>query len=77
MQLEGVDHFKILEERIESLIQFITSLKEENKILRDKNRSLEEKLDKISGEMEDLKRSKGQARDRVLSLLQKIEGLDI
>lgn len=77
MQFEEVDYFNVLEERIESLINFIKSLKEENGILRDKNQNLKEKLTSLSGEIESLERAKDQARDRVVTLLKKIEGLDI
>ena len=77
MQLEEVDHFNVLEAKIESLIRFIKSLKEENEVLREKNQNLEREFTSLSGTIESLEKAKSQARDRVVSLLEKIEGLDI
>jgi FtsZ-binding cell division protein ZapB len=77
MQFEEVDHFNVLEAKIESLINFIKSLKEENEVLREKNQNLERKLTSLSGTIESLEKAKNQARDRIVSLLEKIGELDI
>ena len=76
-QGEDVDHFKILEEKVESLIKMIIVLKEEKESLTEKNQNLMEMRDKLSAEVEDLNRAKNEARNRIVSLLGKLEQIDI
>lgn len=76
-QGEEIDHFKILEEKVESLINMIILLKEEKESLIKKNGNLMEMKDKLTGEVEDLNRAKSEARERIVSLLEKLEKMDI
>lgn len=67
---EDRDYFVLLEEKIEKLIKYIQSLKEEKKILLDK-------LKALTGEMDLLKETNNQAKKRMVSLLEKIDHLDV
>ena len=76
-QGEEIDHFNLLEEKVESLIKMVMSLKEEKESLIEKNQNLMEIRDKLNGEIEDLNRAKSEARSRIVSLLEKLEQMDI
>ena len=74
---EETDQFKLLEEKIDALIKFIGALKEERESLIEKTRIQDEKIADMSGEMEHLRAVRDEAKQRVISLLGKIEQLDI
>jgi FtsZ-binding cell division protein ZapB len=76
-QGEEIDNFDLLEEKVESLIKMVMSLKEEKESLVKKNQDLMEMRDNLNGEIEDLNRVKSEARNRVVSLLEKLEQIDI
>lgn len=74
---EETDHFQLLETRVESLIRFTTSLGEEREALAEKIRIQEDKIADLSRDVEHLKEARDKAKERILSLLEKIEQLDI
>jgi uncharacterized coiled-coil DUF342 family protein len=74
---DETDHFQVLETRVESLIRFATSLRDEKETLAEKIRSQEEKIAELNRELEQLRETRDMAKTRILSLLEKIQHLDI
>ncbi len=74
---EEVDQFQLLEEKVDSLIAFVTSLRKENILLMEKINSKDGKIVDLAGEVEHLKASKDRAKERIVSLVEKIEQLNI
>ena len=74
---EEMDSFQLLEEKIDSLIKFINTIKKEKVSLTEKIHIQDSKISDLSGEVEHLKASRDQAKQRIETLLKKIEQLDI
>ncbi len=74
---EDMDQFQLLEEKIDSLIQYIATLKKENESLAEKLHIQEEKLTNLTQELEQLKAARGKVKQRVVTLLERIEQADI
>ncbi len=74
---EDMDQFQLLEEKIDSLIQYIATLKKENESLDEKLHIQEEKLTNLTHELERLKEARGKVKQRVVTLLERIEQADI
>lgn len=74
---EDMDQFQLLEDKIDSLIQYIASLKKENESLGEKLHIQEGKLTDITQELEQLRAVRGRVKQRVITLLEKIEQADI
>ncbi len=74
---EDMDQFQLLEEKIDSLIQYIASLKKENESLAENLHIQEGKLTDIAQEVEQLRAARGKVKQRVVTLLEKIEQADI
>ena len=72
-----MDHFQLLEEKVGNLINHAASLRAEKRSLKEKVHIQEEKIAELNGEMEQLKKSRVKARNRMASLLEKIENVDI
>jgi len=72
-----IDQFKLLEEKIDSLIKFVKSLKKENESLVEKRHIQEETISVLTKEMESLRATNDTAKRRIISLLEKIEQLGI
>jgi len=77
VEAEGTDHFQLLEERVGSLIQHLTSLRDEKISLMEKINEQERKITDLTIDVERLKEGRDKAKDRMVSLLEKIEQLDI
>lgn len=73
---EGVDQFQLLEDKIDNLIEMIKSLKSEKESFAEKFQIQEKKLADLTREMEGLKSGRDKAKQRILSLLEKMEQLD-
>jgi hypothetical protein len=73
---EEIDQFKMLEEKIEALILHLTALKKENHSLDEKVRVQEEKISALGKEVEIFKKTRDEARKRVISLLEKLNDLE-
>ena len=72
-----IDDFARLEERINALIGLVGSLRKDKDALAEKIQDQEVKITDLNREVEQLKAVRDNARARVVSLLEKIEGLDI
>lgn len=70
---EGVDQFQLLEDKIDDLIEMIKSLKSEKESFAEKFQIQEEKLADLTQEVEGLKSGRDKAKQRILSLLEKME----
>jgi len=70
---EGVDQFQLLEDKIDNLIEMIKGLREEKESFAEKFQVQEEKLADLTREIEGLKSGRDKAKQRVLSLLEKME----
>ena len=77
VQAEETDHFGLLEERVESLITLITTLKAEKESLTLKNQTLENENRTLAGEASTLQQARDRAKERIISLLEKMEQLNI
>ena len=76
-QKTEMDDFGLLEEKVGSLIDRIASLQKEKESLAEILQVRDERIKEFSQEMEMLKEARDKARVRILSLLEKIEQLDI
>ena len=72
-----MDHFKVLEDRVETLITSIKSLRQDRESLKKKIHEQEKSIEELIREVEDLKVARDKAKDRIVSLLEKIEQLDV
>ena len=75
--LDDIDQFQLLENKIDMLLEFVTALKNEKESLTEKIKMQEEKLAYLNVEIEDLKTARDKAKQKVISLLQKIEQFEI
>jgi hypothetical protein len=71
------DQFQLLEEKVEQLIGMVSDLKKEKEAIEEKSKIQEEKLMDISAQMERLKVGRDQAKQRIISLLEKIEQIGL
>ena len=74
---EEMDQFQLLEEKIDSLIKFINTIKKEKESLVEKLHIQDRKISDLNGELENLRTSRDKAKQRIVALLKKIEQLDI
>jgi len=70
---EGVDQFQLLEDKIDNLIEMIKNLKKEKESFAEKFQIQEEKLTDLAKEVDRLKSGRDKAKQRILSLLEKME----
>ena len=76
-QPEKVDNFKVLEEKVEMLIEHIRSLRNEKQILEKSLQDQERNFAILNGELENLKEIRDKTKVRIASILEKIEKLDV
>lgn len=74
---EEMDQFQALEAKVDSLIRFAHSLKKERESLLEKLHIQEGKIADLTGELESLRGSRDKAKQRVLSLLEKLEQIEV
>lgn len=74
---EEMDQFQVLEAKVDSLIKFTSSLKKEKESLLEKLHIQEGKIADLISELETLKGSRDKAKQRVLSLLEKLEQIEV
>jgi septal ring factor EnvC (AmiA/AmiB activator) len=74
---EELDQFQLLEEKLDALINYISSLKTEKDSLSERLQIQEEKINNLTGELEQLRSARDNARRRIVSLLEKIEKLEV
>lgn len=68
-----IDQFQLLEDKVESLIQMIKTLKNEKDSFAEKFQIQEEKLTDLKREVEELKSGRDKAKQRIVLLLEKME----
>ncbi|PKN65278.1 MAG: hypothetical protein CVU57_10530 [Deltaproteobacteria bacterium HGW-Deltaproteobacteria-15] len=76
-QGDEVDQFELLEEKIESLIRYVGSVRKEKEELAQKIHSQEEKITALTSEVERLRLSKEKAKQRIVTLLEKMAPLGV
>ncbi len=74
---EEMDQFQMLEEKVDSLLRFVDALRKEKESLVKKIQIQEERISDLINEMETLKANRDKAKQRIVSLLEKIEQLEI
>lgn len=78
MERDGeLNHFQLLEKRVDSLIQFIEAFKKEKESSIERFRIQEEKIADLKGDLELLLRARDRAKQMISSLLTKIEKLEL
>jgi FtsZ-binding cell division protein ZapB len=71
------DYFNILEEKVESLIDKIKSMKEEKESFIRKIQDQESRIADLDKELGRLKEVQDQAKDRIGSILERIDNLGV
>ena len=74
---ENIDQFQLLEEKIDSLIELIKGLKREKESFAETSRLQEERITELTQQVESLSSGKDRAKQRIISLLEKIEGIEV
>lgn len=74
---EEIEQFQLLEEKIDNLVTLMTRLKKENESFNEKFRIQEEKLADLTQQLENLRAARDKAKQRIVSLLEKIEQVTI
>jgi len=70
---EEVDQFQLLEEKVDSLIEKTVALKGENAALEEKLRIEEGKVSDLNTQIETLRSGRNDAKQKIMSLLEKME----
>ncbi len=73
MELDELEQFGLLEQKIESLISFANSLKQEKINLEKRVQGQGEKIDSLTKQIEMSKADRDLVRKRIATLLEKIE----
>ena len=76
-ETEEIDQFQVLEEKVDSLIGLITELRKERGLLTEKARIQDEKVADLTEQIEEMKTTRDKVKQRVVSLLEKIEKIDV
>jgi len=71
-----IDQFQLLEEKIDSLIELITELRKEKTSLTERLRVQDEKVGDLTEQVEGLKTNRDKARQRIISMLEKIKQIE-
>ena len=77
MGLDDLEQFSILEQKVESLISLVSSLKEEKIDLEKKVQGQGERISSFANEIDTLKADKDLVRKRIVTLLEKIEKFNL
>jgi FtsZ-binding cell division protein ZapB len=73
---EEIDQFKILEDKIDKLIDYIMALKKEKEALAAKNQTQEERLADLTDQLENSRTATDGVKQRIAGLLEKMEQID-
>jgi uncharacterized coiled-coil DUF342 family protein len=71
------EQFQLLEQKIDSLLELVNTLKKEKAALAEQTQIQEEKLKDLSEQVSALKAGRDKARQRVVSLLERIEQAEV
>jgi septal ring factor EnvC (AmiA/AmiB activator) len=74
---EETDQFQVLEEKVDFLIKSVGSFRKEKDSLLEKIQIQEERIADLTAELENLKASRDKAKQRIFSLLEKIEQAEL
>ena len=74
---EELDQFHVLEEKLDALIGYVQTLKKEKDTLAEKVQIQEEKIADLNTEIESLRSARDQAKQKIISLLEKIEQVSV
>ncbi len=74
---EEIDQFKILEEKVVTLIGKVSSLKDEKESISAKVREQDKAISDLKNELENLKTTRDKTRARIQSILDKINKMDL
>jgi hypothetical protein len=78
METNGeLDQFQILEEKVDTLIQFVIALKKEKETLAEKVQVQAERLADLNDQLEGSRAARDGAKQRIAALLEKMEQIDI
>lgn len=77
MGLDDLEQFSILEQKVESLISLVSSLKEEKIDLEKKVQGQGERISSFANEIDKLKADKDLVKKRIITLLEKIEKINL
>ena len=72
-----VDQFQLLEQKIDGLIELITDLRNEKTLLAEKVQTQEQKISELRMQVESLNANRDRAKQKIVSLLEKIEHIEI
>ena len=70
---DEIDQFQLLEEKVDGLIEKTMALKGERDIFEKKLRIEEEKVVALNAELEKLRSGRNDAKEKIMSLLEKME----
>jgi len=73
MGVDELNQFEVLEDRVESLISLVSSLKQENASLDRQAKEGGEKVRSLEKEIEGLRADRDAVRERIAALLKRIE----
>ena len=76
-EIENVDQFQLLEEKIDSLIVLITDLRKEKELLAEQVQIQEMELADLNEQVGNLNTSRDGVKQRIVSLLEKINQIDM
>lgn len=71
------DHFKLLEDKVGELIEKMQTMKKERDSFVKKIEEQDIKITQLTNELNELKETRNKAKDRIASILEKIENLDV
>lgn len=74
---EDVDQLQLLEEKVDHLIALIDRIKREKDAFKEREEIREEKLATMAQQVESLRTARDLARKKVVSLLEKIEQIEV
>ncbi len=70
---EEVDQFQLLEEKVDRLIEKAVALRSEKEALEERLRAEEEKVSDLNRQIEKLRSGRNDAKEKIMSLLEKME----
>ena len=71
------DHFHVLEEKIDSLLETVTRLRRERESFEENARIQGEKVADLTEQVSTLKEARDRAKQKIVTLLEKIEQIGI
>jgi uncharacterized coiled-coil DUF342 family protein len=77
MGLKEIEHFELLEQKVETLISALGSLNEQKMMLERKARTQEEELGTLRSEIDTLRADRDVVQKRIAGLLEKITECEV